>query len=241
MKMLKKRNVWMLIMALLLGVLVLPGTVQAAGKKNASDVKALNAIIKKQRAAGAIVPTDLNSECYQWNSKGRLTGIHWDGEVLSPRTPKLKGSISFSKLPALERLSVADSSGLTSINVKKNKKLKSLYCSYNNLKKLDVSKNTNLKELFCVQNKLKKLDLSKNTKLTELQCDNNKLTKLNVSNCKKLSSLSCSNNKLTSLDLSSNKKLQYLNCKKNNIRELDLTNNKKLEDVVCDKKVNVTR
>ncbi|MCM1500480.1 MAG: hypothetical protein NC124_18620 [Clostridium sp.] len=260
MKMLKKRNVWMLMMVLLLGVLALPGTVQAAGKKNASDVKALNAIIKKQRAAGAAnVPTDLNAECYQWNSKGRLTGIQWTGEVIYP-VPKLKGSISFAKLPALEYLGL--SGELTSINVRKNKKLEGLDCGGNKLKKLDVSKNTkleylncfgnkltklnlsknkNLTDLYCFENKLTKLDLSKNVKLKELECSHNKLTELNVSNCKKLGGLSCGNNKLKSLDVSNNTELYSLDCKKNNIRELDLTNNKKLEHVVCDKKVNVTR
>lgn len=233
MKGFRKWNVRMLIMVLLVGVLAVSGQVQAAGKKNASDVAALNAMIRKQRAAGATIPTDLNARCYKWNSKGRLTGIYWGGENDWGKAPKLKGSLSFSKFSALEGLAV--SGGVTSLNVKNNKQLKGLDCGDCKLTKLDVSKNKKLTILNCYGNKLKKLDVSKNKNLKELYCFDNKLTKLNVSKCTKLRLIQCENNKLAKLDVSTNTKLKVLSCDNNKLTGLDLTKNKKLESLYCKK------
>ncbi|MDE5778342.1 MAG: Ig-like domain-containing protein, partial [Lachnospiraceae bacterium] len=130
-------------------------------EKNASDVAALQAIIKEQKSLGAYVPTDLDASAYTWDEKnGRLTGINWP-------TCKLQKTLSFEGLTALTDLD----------------------CYSNQLSKLDVSKNTLLERLSCGSNQLTKLDVSKNTALTELNCFGNQLTELDVSGCTELTQL----------------------------------------------------
>ncbi len=232
----RKRNVIMLVMTLLLGLFMASGKVQAA-EKNPSDVAELNAIINSQRAAGATVPTDLDAACYEWNSKGRLIGIYWSVKTMYPTKPNLKGTISFSKLPALKSLYVGDSPKLTGINIKKNKNLTTFICEETGLTKLDVSKNKKISSLFCqFNNKLTRLDVSKNKNLTKLYCNyNKKLTTLKMGSHKKLTKLFCNRNKLTKLDVSGITKLSYLDCSNNKLKELDVSRNKRLEQLYCKK------
>lgn len=103
-------------------------------KKNDTDVAALKQLIKKQRKAGAKVPKDINSYCYTWNEEGRLGKIHWSHK-------KLKGSISFSKLPSLESVMVCDNQ-LTGLDVTRNINLTYIDCTSNRLTKLNVTHNT---------------------------------------------------------------------------------------------------
>ena len=71
--------------------------------------------------------------------------------------------------------------GLTSINVTKNKKLKELWLTHNSLKQINLSQNTNLEILDLEYNKLSSLDLSKNTKLKKLYVlEGNSIKKSNI-------------------------------------------------------------
>lgn len=149
---------------------------------------ALKQIIKKQRAAGSTIPKDINNHyVYNWNDKGRLSGIVWRGQ-------RLKGTISFSKFPALEKLYI-ERNKITGLDIRKNKKLRELNCSSNKLTGLDINLNPNLKELYCIDNKLTNLDMGSNTMLEIVDCSNNKLAGLNTNHNLNLKELYCTDNK----------------------------------------------
>jgi hypothetical protein len=93
-----------------------------------------------------------------------------------------------------------------------NEKLKTLYCSYNQLSCLQLNKN--LSQLYCDYNQLSALYLNKN--LQELYCRNNQLSSLYLN--ENLQELYCSNNQLSSLYL--NEKLELLYCSNNPINEI---------------------
>lgn len=151
---------------------------------HSSDEAALKEIIADQQAMGAEI-NEKNGAEYEWNEEGRLVGISWSG-------CSLNGSISFSKLNCLERLS----------------------CGENQLSGLDVSGCRELKELYCSHNQLGKLDVSNCNALENLECSGNSLSELNVSNCTSLKNLFCSDNKLQSLDVSNCERLVKLYCDK---------------------------
>lgn len=105
-----------------------------------------------------------------------------------------------------------EDSELTSLDVSKCKKLKSLHCEESKLTSLDISKCKNLLKLECnnfYNRSITELKLNEN--LTYLDCSDNKLTTLDVSKCKNLTYLDCSGNKLTKLDLSNCTKLKPKN------------------------------
>lgn len=85
---------------------------------------------------------------------------------------------------------------LTSLDVSKNPKLKSLEIIRNKLTNIDVSKNLELTELNFTWNQLKNLDVSKNTLLEHLSCENNQLKSLDVSKNAKLISVFLRSNQL---------------------------------------------
>jgi hypothetical protein len=87
-----------------------------------------------------------------------------------------------------------DVNKLTSLDVSKNKALKTLYCDVNQLTALDVSKNKALTTLSFTENELTTLDVSKNTALTHLNCAGNELETLDVSKNTALTQFNCSNN-----------------------------------------------
>ncbi|MFC4165195.1 T9SS type A sorting domain-containing protein [Epilithonimonas zeae] len=113
---------------------------------------------------------------------------------------------------------------LTSLDISKNTKLKTLLCYGNLLTSLDVSKNIDLITIFCYDNQLTNLDVSKNTELLQLYCGNNPLKTLDISNNLKLIQLYCYQNQLTSLDISKNTALKYLNCQINQLTNLNINN-----------------
>ena len=77
-----------------------------------------------------------------------------------------------------------------------------LDCSYNKLTTIDLSKNKALKTLYCNDNQLGTLDLSQNTELTSVNCNNNQLATLTLGNNSALQSLNCGNNpSLKTLDI----------------------------------------
>jgi Leucine-rich repeat (LRR) protein len=96
------------------------------------------------------------------------------------------------------------------------RKLKELYCSYNELTSLPLLPNT-LKELYCGGNKLTSLPILPNT-LERLSCSGNRITKIpNLPNT--LKELYCSYNQLTRLPNLSNT-LEILSCGCNQLTSL---------------------
>ena len=176
--------------------------------KNQADVQVITNIINEQKALGAEVDTDLDSDQYRWETdesgEERLVGIKWSSS-------DLKEEISFAGLEKLTTLD-CDFNELAALDVSGNKELTTLDCSLNELTALDVSKNTELTGLYCDDNQLTTLDVSLNTQLSELRCDGNRLTDLDVSRNTELTYLDCRDNQLTTLDLSQNTQLIYWYC-----------------------------
>lgn len=109
-----------------------------------------------------------------------------------------------------------------------------LYCSKNSLTSLDLRKNTKLKLLKCNNNKLTSLNISGITTITTLNCDTNSLSSLDVSKLTSLTNLQCRNNKLTSLDVSKNTNLDKLYCGTNsNLKTLTLGSISKITVMSC--------
>ena len=193
--------------------------------KNEGDVNALNAIIAEQKALGATVSGDLDSDEYLWAEDGRLVVINWTKK-------NLQGNLSLQELPQLHAL-YCYGNQLTSLNVSNNTALTELNCSDNQLAGLDVSSNIALTNLYCGLNHLTSLDVNNNTALIELVCSFNRLTNLDVSNNTALVCLDCTTNQLAGLDVSSNTALTSLGCGVNRLTSLDVSNNTTLIKLYC--------
>ena len=143
----------------------------------------------------------------------------------------LKGIEEFKNLTYL----VCDGSygKLASLDLSKNAKLDTLFCSGNELTFLDLSNNSALIYLSCEHNSLTTLDLSNNSALTVLRCDYNPLTSLDVSKNTALTELWCNHIQLTSLDVSKNTALTELSCYGNQLTSLDLSKNIALTTLIC--------
>lgn len=102
--------------------------------------------------------------------------------------------------------------------------LTTLRCQQNGLKELNLKDNKNLTELNCSYNQLTTLDVSKNAKLSILECYNNGMEELNLGDITNLSWLLCAENNLTELDVSKNRYLERLHCRYNNLRRLVIGN-----------------
>ena len=122
---------------------------------------------------------------------------------------------------------------LTTLDLSKNTKLKTLKCDGNQLSNLEVSHNTALMGLHCEYNQLTSLDVSHNTALTNLSCEANQLTDLDVSQNTALTDLNCGYNQLTSLDVSQNGALEYLSCFSNQLTTLNVSQNLALTRLAC--------
>ena len=157
--------------------------------RNTEDVTVLKKLIAEQRARGAAVSEDLDSEEYTWSEGGDLTEINWSSSE-EGKLFNLSGNISFVGLKNLKTIDVA-SSKLTSVDVSSNLALKELDCSDNQLSSLDVSSNPVLEELDCSDNQLSSLDVSSNLALKDLDCSWNELSSLDVSRNPALQELWC--------------------------------------------------
>lgn len=192
--------------------------------KNKEDADALRAVIKAQRALGATVSEDLDSEEYTWSEDGRLTGIDWNRK-------NLQGSLALQGLPKLLKLSVDDNQ-LSGLDVSGNTMLEEVSCK-NGYGSMILKPDGTIETLTPGNNQFASLDFSPNTSLTSLICEKVQLESLDVSNCTALTKLSCSNNQLAGLDVSSNTALTDLNCGSNRLRSLDVSNNTALTDLNC--------
>lgn len=187
-------------------------------------------------------------------------GMFSDSElkkILEVRLIKNQAVKSLQGIEYFPNLKVLDcnNTGVTSLDVSHNQKLKSLSCgACGNLKEVNVSNNPNLEEIIsnytnltnidissCVRlyslqlqgNKLTELDVTHNPELSNLLCENNQISELDVSGNSKLKMLYCQDNKLKTLDISHNPMLKWLDCGKNNISKLDVQNNLILEEMGC--------
>lgn len=111
--------------------------------------------------------------------------------------------------------------------------LKSLNCSYKQIKQLDLSCFPYLRALDCSFNELTDLDIQSCASLEELYCRGNKLQTLQVSNCPGLRILDCQDNLLTTLDVSECVSLTELNCSGNFLESLTITDCPKLASLNC--------
>ena len=132
------------------------------------------------------------------------------------------GTLTQAEISKTKKISIVD--GEIDINdisgIEFFTSLESLEIQYTGITSIDVSKNKALKKLDCSDNKLTSLDVGKNTALEELYCDECALSYLNVNGCSSLRILVCSDNKLTELDVSRNRQLNRLQCKDNMINTI---------------------
>lgn len=206
----------------------------------AEDRANLKKLVEAQRAAGANVPTDLDSRSYfAWNEDGRLISLDLSDDEGSDLG--FSGEIDVTPFTALETLKVAYNTKVTKVITKGVTALKILEIDETAVSSIDVSTNVNLESLYISGSKITSLDVSKNRKLACLCCDNTNITKLNLSKNTALQRLICFNCKLTSLDLSKNTSLIYLSCKNNKLVSLDVSNLGKSStvEIRCDEDVKI--
>ncbi|MFW0737496.1 T9SS type A sorting domain-containing protein [Flavobacterium sp. T12S277] len=169
-----------------------------------------------------------------------------DGKVLTANIIKVKildlaatiiydltGLEDFSNLETLYCSGTSDPNGgvtgkLTKLNVTKNTKLITLYCSGNQLTDLDVSQNLALKLLYCPYNKLTTIDITKNLSLEKFFIAGNILTTIDFTKNLSLIQLNVSSNQISNIDLTANKALETLTINQNKITDLDVSQNLKL-------------
>lgn len=146
--------------------------------KNASDVAAIEKLVKNQIAAGvASLDIDLdNTAYYKWKD-GRLVGLDCEWQ-------DAKGSISFSDFPMLQELNCHGN--FNTVDVSSNTELISLECRSSGITSIDVRNNKKLQRLEVRENSLTTLDVTNNTELNYLDCEMNNISILDVSQNKKL-------------------------------------------------------
>lgn len=147
--------------------------------------------------------------------------------------------VGLKYFPNLQTLICFDND-MDELDLSENPELIYLDCSKNNLRNtLDLSKNKKLKTLICRNNKIETLNLVNNVALEKLEFTNNRVKDINLSKNINLIELNYENNKLSSLDLSANKELKILNCKLNDIKNLDLSSNLDLSELNCQQNWNL--
>ena len=122
---------------------------------------------------------------------------------------------------------------LKTIDVSRNKKLKSLNVGYNVITTIDLTNNVELTELSCEDNHLSSLDISKNINLTRLICNRNNLKTVLITDNKDLRTFCASSNELSSVDVTNNEKLDTLALHGNSISVLDLSHSTSLTYFGC--------
>lgn len=142
--------------------------------------------------------------------------------------------LNLSENPELTYLDCSQNNLRNTLDLSKNRKLKTLICRNNKIETLNLENNVALEKLEFTNNRVKNIDLSRNTNLLELVCENNNLESLDLINNKKLNILNFKLNGIKNPDLSSNLELSELNCQQNwNLGKLDLSSNKKLTKLDC--------
>lgn len=142
--------------------------------------------------------------------------------------------LNLSENPELIYLDCSQNNLRNTLDLSKNKKLKTLICKNNGIETLNMENNVALEKLEFTNNRVKDINLSKNINLIELICENNNLESLDLKNNTKLRILNFKLNGIKNPDLSSNLDLSELNCQQNSsLGKLDLSSNKKLTKLDC--------
>ena len=112
----------------------------------------------------------------------------------------------------------------TSVDLRNNKELTSVYMYYNKIDSVNVNGLENLGYLTVNECELKSIDVGSCTALQSLSCDGNGLPSIDVTDCIDLIELDLDENQLTSIDLRNCTKLEMLYLGANPITEIDLSN-----------------
>lgn len=163
-------------------------------------------------------------------------------------------SLYLEKLPALDTLEIYGSN-LTNIDVQycamltalkllehhietiditKNKELRSFSYGAVPIEMLDLSHNLNLEELYITETAIKQINLNSNKKLKSVICIENDLESLELTDFPNLERLRIYKNKIATLNLNL-ENLQELDCHNNALKDLDLAYLPKLNTLICDK------
>ena len=118
--------------------------------------------------------------------------------------------------------------GIKDLNLKSNKKLKSLEAMAVEIDELDVSSNSELESLDCSGTKITQLDLSQNKALIVLYVNDTDIKELDISANLALKQLKCDNTNINILDVSQHKNLNLLRCENSPLAYLSIGNNEKL-------------
>lgn len=202
------------------------------------DEDILQQIIDTQIASGSDLKNVLAGENYSWNENGRLQAIYWTNQ-------RLVGEVSFAGLDELNTVIIngtfENPNFITHLDVKENKNLVQLDCSYSNLFSLDISGLDKLTMLICNGNAISELRFNGNVSLEMLDCCKNNITILDLSQTTGLKFLLADDNRLETLDCSACPKLYLLACTKNQITKLDLTKNSEIYTLETDPGVEVIK
>lgn len=169
-----------------------------------------------------------------WVDGGSVGFYDFDSRFLN----RLTNLAGIEALPNLTEINLRGHR-LDSINISKNKSLKTFYANFNSFKKLDTSNNENL-ENFAIDNNtvVPKLDFSNNNSLVSLAIPNipaggsigtNTDSYIDISNLISLEFLDIPSCNFNSVDLSNNKDLTELRASFNKLETIDLKNNNKLK------------
>lgn len=145
--------------------------------------------------------------------------VEWDDTVTD-----LKGLEFFTELTLLK----CSGTGIRSLDVGANTKLRELQCYYTDIDSLDVSRNPMLERLECYETGIASLDVSGNQSLIRLDCNNTPITRLDVTGNPELFALNCEDTQVEALDISANPKLYEVYITNTPISSMDYTNNPEL-------------
>lgn len=140
--------------------------------------------------------------------------------------------INSEEVKTLSRINVINKKIIDFTGIEYFVALEEFNCTYNLAETLDLSKNKKLKSFVCWENRLTALDVSGNPELMILNCGDNQISSLNISKNQKLKELYCEYNDLKNLDISNNPELEVMYCAENQLTSLDLSKNPKLERLI---------
>lgn len=148
--------------------------------------------------------------CYRTNLAGTLdlsANVNLKGVCCSKNS--LLENVIVNNCTELENLDV-ESTGVSSINLSGNSKLKAFSCSATPISALDLSHNPELESLSCYNTLITTLDVSHNPMLTYLKCSSNSLESIDLSKNTNLNYLDISNTKIQGIDVSNHDSLLSL-------------------------------
>lgn len=236
MNILKKWNIFILMIVLMLTIFTVPVSAEIRPKKRKK--------IPEQTTVILFVNTQkkLNPDNLPINQR-----IKWSSNNKKIATVTQKGKVTAKKAGKAKITAKSEAGKHTFvITVKKKVKLKNT----KGKKASDISALKKIIETQILQGATVSTNLNNTSqyiwnekgRLTELRWNKKKLKgSLSLAKFSSLTVLECSENKLTSLNVSSNASLVFLCCKYNRLTYLDVSNNTKLEDLICDKTVKVKK